>query len=395
MTFRRIGKIRLAIDIAIAVVFFAMTAFAGVFPAGNGALAPVIAVFMAGALAVRRFSPALALGIAWVGAVVQMLLGLPPMASNFAIFGVLYVTAAYGSRLVMWLGLASAGLGSATITLYLFVIGWVYNDGPTWSMLPALLPLFGMALFGLALSWTIGALVRALRRARENREAQSLAEAEAHAEHERVRIARDMHDVVAHSLAVVVAQADGARYAAAADPSVATEALGTIGQTARAALSDVRMLLAQLRHREAEGPQPTIADIDPLLAQVRQAGVELVVDIDPAPRGDVPAAVQLAVYRILQEALTNALRHGDGGAVDVAIAWYPGSVDVMVRNAVGARREQEHAGHGIIGMRERAQLAGGSLDVEHLEGVFVVRAHIPWAGHGRGISEREQGGQHT
>lgn len=392
-TFRSIGKIRLAIDILVAVVFFAFTSAIGAFDVEHGVLVPIIAAFMSAALAVRRLNPALSLTIAWVGAIVQMACGLPPLASNIAIFGVLYVTAAYGSRLLLWIGLASAGVGALTIALYLLAIEWLFADEELWRTILMLVPVFGMALFGLALSWTAGALVRALRRARENREAQSIAEAEASAEHERVRIARDMHDVVAHSLAVIVAQADGARYAAAADPSVATGSLETIGQTARAALSDVRMLLAQLRHREAEGPQPTIADIDPLLAQVRQAGVPIVVDIDPAPQGDVPAAVQLAVYRILQEALTNALRHGDGGEIDVALAWHPGSVHVMIRNGTGAPRELEHQGHGIIGMRERAQLAGGTLDVERRETTFVVQARIPWAGPHReyGVADRRDG----
>ena len=118
------------------------------------------------------------------------------------------------------------------------------------------------AAFALLLAWTIGALVRAALRASANREAQERAEAEAVVEQERVRIARDMHDVVAHSLAVVIAQADGARYAAAADPAVATAALGTISTTARAALADVRLLLAQLRHSEGDGPQPTLADLE-------------------------------------------------------------------------------------------------------------------------------------
>src|SRR5699024_4230615 len=87
---------------------------------------------------------------------------------------------------------------------------------------------------------------------------------------------------------------------------------------------------------QADGPQPTLADLDALFAQVRQAGVDLAVDIDPAPRGDVPAAVQLAVYRILQEALTNALRHGDGGTVAVTLAWHSGSVALDVDNAARA-----------------------------------------------------------
>ncbi len=190
-----------------------------------------------------------------------------------------------------------------------------------------------------------------------------------------MRIARDMHDVVAHSLAVVIAQADGARYASASDPSAATAALGTISSTARSALADVRLLLTQLRHSQGDGPQPTLADLEELYAHVRAAGVELRVDVDPAPPAEPPGAVQLAVYRILQEALTNAIRHGDG-RVAVRLAWGPERVDLEVANAMKTDAAPS-AGHGIIGMRERAQLAGGSLSAEAVDGDFVVRATIP------------------
>lgn len=378
--FRRIGWIRLSIDVAVATVFLAATWSAAFYTAANEALIPLIAFVMSAALAMRRVSPSLALTVAWAGAILQMSLGMAPLAANFAIFGVLYTTAAYGTRLVMYLGLASTVVGASTIAIYLVASGMISRSVDPLTFLIDILPNALAALFGFGLSWTAGALVRAMRRADDNRRAQAVAEAEASAEHERGQIARDMHDVVAHSLAVVIAQANGARYAAKADPQVATDALGTISQTAGSALADVRMLLAQLRHREADGPQPTLADLDPLFAQVRRAGVALTVDIDPAPRDDVPAAVQLAVYRILQEALTNALRHGDG-AVAVRIAWSRGSVALAVTNPASGSRPDPADGHGIIGMRERAQLAGGSLDVEHADGRFTVRAHIPWEGH--------------
>jgi signal transduction histidine kinase len=220
------------------------------------------------ALGLRRWSPPLALALAWLLAVIQMTFGLPPLPGNIAIFGVLYVTAAYGTRLLFWLGFASAVAGALAITAYLILPplirgGWSLAGAIEANLLVGVTVFFSAAL-ALLLAWTVGALVRTALRARENRRAQERAEAETAVEAERNRIARDMHDVVAHSLAVVIAQADGARYAAAENPGAATDALGAISTTARSALSDVRMLLTQLRHSEAAGPQPTVADLEQL-----------------------------------------------------------------------------------------------------------------------------------
>jgi len=398
--FRSLKPHQLGVDIAVALVFLAIAwplealASGGIGPLFEPSLkslaAAAIALLFSGAIALRRVSPALALAIAWVGALLQIGLGRPPSFADFAIFAVLYTTAAYGSKAVYWCGFASALLGAVVITVYLTAGPLYAGGGLTWENLPFALIMLVAAAFALGLAWTIGALVRTALRARENRLAQQRAEAEAVAEQERVRIARDMHDIVAHSLAVVIAQADGARYAAASHPAAAAEALGTISTTARSALADVRLLLTQLRHSQGAGPQPTIADLEALYAQVRAAGVELRVDVDPAPPGVPPAAVQLAVYRILQEALTNALRHGAaGGPVDVSLSWHPDRVDLSVRNPLGAasgsvesRAPGTARGHGIIGMRERAQLAGGRLDAGQDAGAFTVRATLPIRGEG-------------
>lgn len=376
---------QLVVDVIVAALFGLVTLpleiqyAQGAFMVHGLLSAVLVTVAMTAALAVRRLSPGIALGLAWGGAIVQMAFGRPPGPVDVAIFAVLYATGAYGSTRVFWSGFASSFVGAVVITVYLVLGPTVGSGNVSWTSIPIALAVLVAAAFALLLSWTVGALVRTSLRARENRAAQERAEAEAVAEQERVRIARDMHDVVAHSLAVVIAQADGARYAAASDPGAATAALGTISTTARSALADVRLLLTQLRHSQGDGPQPTLADLEELYAQVRAAGAELRVDVDPAPPGEPPAAAQLAVYRILQEALTNALRHGDGGPVDVRLAWHPSRVDLEVRNgATGSLPGPP--GHGLIGMRERAQLAGGRLDAAAEGDRFVVSASLPVGG---------------
>jgi signal transduction histidine kinase len=385
-TYQHVVDASLALVLLVVTLPWTLSPGSVAFPSGASSFEAVtalpIAVVLCAALAIRRWSPPLALAIAWVAALAQMAVGLPPLPVDVAVFGVLYVTAAYGDRATMWLGLASSFLGAAFISVYIVALpllraGWAPGDALR-QLAGAGVALYIAAAFALLLAWTAGALVRSVLRTRATRIAQVEAEAEAAAEQERVRIARDMHDVVAHSLAVVIAQADGARYAAASDPSAATAALGTISSTARAALADVRVLLTQLRHSQAEGPQPTLNDLEGLYAQVRAAGVDLRVDVDPAPRAEPPGGVQLAVYRVLQEALTNALRHGDGGPVSVRLAWAADRVELDVRNGMAASAPVG-AGHGVIGMRERAQLVGGTLAAEAEGGEFVVRATLPIA----------------
>ncbi len=377
---RALRRYQLVTDLVVAGLFgvlafaFELASDAPSAPAGVGASLMVVA--FAAAAAMRRLSPGLALALAWAGALLQMGLGRQPSPTDVVVFAVLYTTAAYGSRRVFWAGFASAVGGAVVVSLYLVVRTLSSPIQP--SDVAAIVGILLAAAFALLLAWVTGALVRTAIRATENGRAQRLAEAETVAEQQRVRIARDMHDVVAHSLAVVIAQADGARYAAASDPAAATAALATISTTARGALTDVRQLLTQLRHTQAEGPQPRLTDLDALYAHVRAAGVDLSIDVDPVPPGEPPAAIQLAVYRILQEALTNALRHGADRRVDVHLGWLPDRVEVTVRNARAENGPaQPTGGHGLIGMRERAHLVGGRLTAEAQGRFFVVRADLP------------------
>lgn len=365
-----------ALCLPMSLVFYAPGQISTTVAESAGVAAAVIAgILQFGALAIGRLAPGIALAVAWLGAIVQMAAGLGPLPINVAILGVLYATAAWGTMRILWLGLGSAAVGGVIAAVQIVFVNGMVGIGIV-GTITTFIVLIIVSILTLGAPWLGGFGWRMVLRWRATRDAQARAEISAAEEQERVRIARDMHDVVAHSLAVIIAQSDGARYAAASSPEIAAETLGTVSQTARAALSDVRMLLTQLRHRQGDGPQPTIADLEHLFQQVRQAGLEPRVTVDPMPPGEPPGAVQLAVFRILQEAFTNAIRHGAGDVVDVRLAWMPDGVDIEVRNRAGAS-ETAAGGHGIVGMRERAQLIGGTLQAEREGSEFVVRGRLP------------------
>lgn len=383
VVFRPLSRTQLVVDLTVAVVFLLVALPIQVMLSAQTLIGVVGAVLvsggMGGALAVRRLSPGVALAVAWGAGIVQMAFDGQISVADLAVFAVIYSAAAYGSRRVMWFGFGSAVVGALVGTGYL--VQRQLGLSTALSAPNAVIVVLFAALFALMLSWTAGVLARTAFAARENRLAQHRAEQAAAVETARLRIARDMHDVVAHSLTVIVAQADGARYAAAVDPGATSTTLGTIGDTARHALADVRLLLTQLRHQESDGPTPQLTDLEPLYAQLRAAGLPLIVHVDPAPVQQPPAAVQLATYRMLQEALTNALRHGDGGPVQVLQRWAVDKVELEVHNGLAADASglpwRESRGHGVLGMRERVQLVGGTLDAGVEADRFVVRAAIP------------------
>ena len=386
--FRRLKPQQLTIDVIIAAIAFLARGAIGY----HEPIMIVVVLGMATTYAVHRLSPVLSLVIAWVTVVVQLSFTLSPDISNAAILVMLFATAAYGTRTVKWLGLASAGLGAFVATAYFMLMGTInVLTAPEIvnqfvGDLPRLLLVFtggflsSVVLF--VLSWTFGLLYKTLLESRARgvaaqsaRQERIEAEREVAIEQERNRIARDMHDVVAHSLAVVIAQADGARYAMRSDAAAADEALATISTTAREALSDVRILLGQLRHNQGEVPQPALADLERLFEQLRSSGLA-VRRTDHGRPGILGTGQQLAVYRIVQESLTNALRHGaDPKEALVRFEWTDTALELEVSNTFAA--DTQSGGHGIDGMRERAVLAGGTLAAEPHGDVFIVRAEIP------------------
>ncbi|MCX7522313.1 histidine kinase [Microbacterium sp. STN6] len=396
---RRLTARQRATDMLVAAAFFLLVAVAGYnLTSGAGVL---VIIGFAVAVALRRLSPAISLAFAWFAAIGQMLLLQGVTPADIAVLAVLYATASYGDRATRWAGLVSAGLGSVVAALYLTLangISELYYQAFSARIGQLALQFVFLAVVSatvLGLSWVLGLLARTWRNARASRQAQMLAEEEHRraeqavvVEQERNRIARDMHDVVAHSLAVVIAQADGARYARESDPDALDAALKTISSTAREALGDVRLLLAELRHSEGGGPQPDLDDLQRLVEQLRAAGLPIRFT-EQGERAALAAGTQIAVYRIAQEALTNALRHGDTtqGAT-IAMAWSADGVKIEVTNAVkapdadavaGAERSSDRPGHGVPGMRERASLAGGWLSIDEGESVFTITAYLPAA----------------
>jgi signal transduction histidine kinase len=242
--------------------------------------------------------------------------------------------------------------------------------------------------------WLIGRVLRQRQEqvARQRLRADRLAfergrvEAEAAIE-ERSRIARELHDVIAHSLSVMVVQASAERRALRAgrsDPAMTESVLDAVEHTGRAALVELRGLLGLLR-RAGESPdrapQPSLTQLSALLAQMREAGV--VVDLDADDVGDIPAGVDLSAYRIVQEALTNVVKHAAASKAIVRIARDGNGLLIEVTDD-GRGRDAASAdalpsgGHGLSGMRERTAMYGGSLEAGPLpDGGYGVRARLP------------------
>ncbi len=199
---------------------------------------------------------------------------------------------------------------------------------------------------------------------------------------ERARIARELHDVVAHNVSVIVVQADGATYAIDTDAERAKRALETISLTGRQALSEMRRLLGVLREGDDAGPyapQPGLDQLSELVEHVRESGLPLEFEVSGEPR-PVSAGLQLTMFRIVQEALTNTLKHGGAEATAlVRLRYGPDAVEIVIADdGRGAAAPNDGDGHGLVGMRERASMYGGTAEAAPLPGGgFQVVARLP------------------
>jgi signal transduction histidine kinase len=195
-----------------------------------------------------------------------------------------------------------------------------------------------------------------------------------------MRIARDLHDSAGHAINVILVQAGAARLLQERDPAGARAALLTVEEVARDTLGEIDHLVRALRDDLPDGevePPPGLAALDALAERYRVSGLSVEVTVDGESRPLSPA-VDRAAYRILQEALTNAAWHG-GGSAEVTIEFAPRALEIAVTNptALGPS-ERDGGGRGIVGMRERAQLLGGTLVAGAANGSFRVHAHLPY-----------------
>lgn len=328
-------------------------------------------------LAARRVTPLAALVAVMTGA---LLAGLAdPDFKSFTLF-LVWVLAAYtvaahepNDRALWGLIAALAGTG------LLGVAGALQNQSDT----------FSVWIF-LGAAWAAGRTIRRRETAAEDartRAARLAVEKEQQAvlavAQERSRIARELHDVVAHSVSVMVVQAGAGQRVLAQNPERAREALSSIETAGRQALVELRRMLGVLRASDAHGsiePQPVLARVGELVEHVRDAGIEAGFHIEGEPRG-LSAGADLAGYRIVQEALTNVIKHAAATAVDVTIRYLPGALELSIRDNGGGPRNERAPGHGLIGMRERVAMFGGTLSAGKApEGGFAVAAHIPLEG---------------
>jgi signal transduction histidine kinase len=221
-------------------------------------------------------------------------------------------------------------------------------------------------------------LTEQLEREREQRVAAAVSD-------ERARIARELHDVIAHEVSVIAIQSDAAEAALGTDPELARAPLLAIRDSAVAALAEMRRLLSVLRDPDdpaGEAPQPGLAQLRELVERAAALGIDVEVDVDGTPRA-IPASVDLSAYRILQEALTNVHKHAHDAPAAVRVSWGADRLRLEVRNRRNgaAPAAPDGGGHGLVGMRERARVLGGSLEAGAApDGGFVVTAVLPLRG---------------
>jgi signal transduction histidine kinase len=345
-------------------------------PTGTAVGAAVLGALMALLLLWRRTRPLAVLVAFIVLAAIGELFLIGPPDSLTQVLMLLTVTYSVGAHADGRRGAAGLGIGVAGVG----VVAVLYD--PSDVVFPIV--------FFVVSPWLVGRLLRnTMLTARELAERAELAEHAREDEErravmaERNRVARELHDVLAHNLSVVVVQAGAARRIVGRDPERAAEVAALIELTGREALAELRHLFGPVRRSDGSPPSelPGLDDLERLATRVRHAGLEvdLRIEGEPVP---LPAGVDLTAYRVVQEALTNALKHASAEAATVMLSYEPNELALTIEDdgdGLGAERlDTLGGGHGLVGMEERVALYGGLLQAGPREaGGFAVRARLP------------------
>jgi signal transduction histidine kinase len=328
-----------------------------------------IAVVLGVAAARRERAPLVFLGLmlgVTVAAVMLSMVDEGPIGVFVFLLLAVYSAAAHTSGRRMLL--------AGAMTLAFYVIDLVLID-------TAAINAEGIIFFALLYGapWVAGRAVRSRRLKERQLEHEKAMAAVAIAE-ERGRIARELHDVVAHSISVMVLQARGGRRALKSEPADAHDAFATIERTGQQALDEMRRLLGMLRGSDetlALAPQPSLKELDRLVEQVRAAGLPVEVTVEGEPR-ELPPGVDLSAFRIVQEALTNALKHAGPSRARVVLRYHPDDLELEISDDGPGTGEGVGPGYGLLGMRERVSVYGGELQSGRRPGGgYALRVRLP------------------
>jgi signal transduction histidine kinase len=368
-------------------VLLAAVLSVGAFIPGNGIFAPVLGsdvrdrdadalsvvliLAMCLPLVLRRSQPVIALGVIGVAWGTYQVLGYEPSSAGLGLYVVLYSVGAH---------LSARRVEVAAAATVAYIVLSVAIDHSDYGERPINYVTYYPVL---ALLWLIGEGVRARARSEAARRVAQKREAVAA---ERTRIARELHDVVTHHVTAMVVQAEALPFLLPANPDKVTDGLGTISSTGRSAMKDLRELLDVLHDpgTEIEGERaPAREPLENLVERARSAGQAVEFVQHGAPEG-LPTGLSLALQRVVQESLTNALKHAPGSATTVSLNQTPQEIEVEVVTAApltvpaGGRRPWARSGRGINGMRDRVAAFGGELTAgPEADGGFAVRARLP------------------
>ena len=347
----------------------------GTAPSATRDEAPIVGVLLAIhglSLLARRLRPLLTLALVLVSGLVIVALGWPPVVLGITVVVAVYSAGAGAPRNPSLVGLTVAELS-------VFVSALMGSDRPDYGT-----QLGNAAVLGAF--WFIGSTVRSRREyaldlERRNRELEQARRelADRAVAEERLRIARELHDVIAHSMSVIAVQSGAGAHVIDTNPAEAKRALQVIESTSRSTMNEFRRVLGLLRAGNgaaATDPAPSLDSLGPLIEQIRASGLD--VDLQRhGPATDLAPGLQLTIYRVVQEALTNALRHADATHARVVISTDPDLVQVEVVDN-GNRIPFFTEGNGLRGMRERVEVYGGRLEIGPLpEGGFRVATRLP------------------